>query len=59
MTKPELIEKSNTLYDQLEKARRMNDYDCAQAICFELAQINRQLHLTELQEVAEKADKIM
>ena len=59
MTKSELIDKSNILYGQLEKARRMNDYDSAQAICDELSQVNKQLHLTELQEAAEKAGKIM
>jgi hypothetical protein len=59
MNKTELIDKSNTLYCQLEKARRMNDYDSAQAICDELSQVNKRLHLIELQETAEKAGKIL
>jgi hypothetical protein len=59
MSKMKLIETVNTLYGQLEKARRMNDYDSAQAICDELSQVNKRLHLIELQETAEKAGKIL
>ena len=59
MSKSELIDQSNTLYSQLEKARRMNDYDSAQAVCDELSHVNKRLHLIKLQEEAEKAGKIV
>jgi hypothetical protein len=59
MNKSELIDQSNALYGQLEKARRMNDYDSAQAICDKLSQVNKRLHLIELQEAAERDGKIM
>jgi hypothetical protein len=59
MNNAQLIDQSNTLYCQLEKARRMNDHDSAQAICDELSQVNKRLHLIEIQETAERDGKIM
>ena len=58
MSKMKLIETVNTLYGQLEKARRMNDYDSAQAICDELSQVNKRLHLIELEKQIQEAGAV-
>ena len=49
----------NVMHGKLEIARRANDADSAQAVCYELGNLYRRQALTEIQREAEKEGKIL